>query len=192
MSSRKDRSRKLVLDAAEAAFGELGFSGASVEDIAERAGLTRKTVYNQFSSKEEIAVEVIARMEALPDPLYRARLAADEPALVVLEKVLTDSAGWCLANPALARIALDPARRPALEPPPGRRSFQLLVCDVLRLGQRQGVVRADEDARFLALVLLGIYAQAMLTALSGGDIGHNAIQRLIAIVLQGIGVPTKL
>lgn len=184
---RTDRSRTLILDAAYLAFRELGFAGASVEEIARRAGLTRKTAYNLFSSKEEIALQLIARLEAGPAPLYQARMAANEGALAVLEKVLLDSAGWCLANPSLARLALSPSQRPDFEPPAGRPSFQSLVRDAVVLGQRQGVIRADEDANFMALVLLGIYAQAMLTALAGGRFSEDEIRRVIRIVVEGIG-----
>lgn len=183
---RTDRSRSLILDAADAAFRELGFANTSVEEIAQRAGLTRKTVYNLFSSKEEIALRLIARVEA-GDGLYRARIAANEDVLGLLEKVLLDSAGWCLANPSIARLALAPAERPLLEPPSYRPSFQRLIRDILVLGQAQGVIRKDEDPNFMSLVLLGIYAQAMLTALSGGPFSMDEIGRLIRIVVEGVG-----
>jgi AcrR family transcriptional regulator len=183
---RTERSRSLILDAADAAFRELGFANTSVEEIATRAGLTRKTVYNLFSSKEEIALLLIARVEA-GDAVYRARMAADEDVFVLLETVFLDSAGWCLANPSLARLALAPAERPSLQPPPDRPSFQLLVRDLLVLGQRQGVIRKDDDANFMSLVLLGIYGQAMLSALSGGPFSEDEIRHLIRIVVEGIG-----
>ncbi|MGN7099623.1 TetR/AcrR family transcriptional regulator [Brevundimonas diminuta] len=188
--TRTDRSRTLILDAAEAAFRELGYAGASVEEIATRAGLTRKTVYNLFSSKEEIALQLIARVEAR-DQAYRERLAAGEDVLSLLETVLLDSAGWCLANPSLARLALAPAERPSLEPPSDRPSFQGLVRDILVLGQQQGVIRRDERPEFMSLVLLGIYGQAMLTALSGGAFSEDDIRRLIRIVVEGIGEPSR-
>jgi len=183
---RTERSRSLILDAADLAFRELGFANTSVEEIATRAGLTRKTVYNLFSSKEDIALRLIARVEA-DDAIYRARMAADEDVFVLLEKVFLDSAGWCLANPSLARLALAPAERPSLQPPPDRPSFQLLVRDLLGLGQRQGVIRRDDDANFMSLVLLGIYGQAILSALSGGPFSEDEIKHLIRIVVEGIG-----
>lgn len=182
---RTDRSRAQILDAADTAFRDLGVEATTMEEIARRAGLTRKTLYNRFASKEDVALSLIARIEAEPEPLYRARLAADEPALAVLEKVLSDSAGWCLANPSLARLALAPARRPGLAPPPDRPSFQRLVRDVLALGQAQGVIRRDEDVDLMALVLLGVYGQAMLNALAGeAAIG---VPGLIRLVVEGIG-----
>ncbi|TPJ61610.1 TetR/AcrR family transcriptional regulator [Mesorhizobium sp. B2-7-1] len=184
---RTDRSRALILDAADAAFREHGFDNTGMEEIARRAGLTRKTVYNLFSAKEEIALQLIAQVEAESDPAYRARIAANEDVFAQLENVLNDSAGWCLANPSLARLALAPAERPSLEPPPGRPSFQRLVRDILVLGQSQGKIRADEDPNFMALVLLGIYGQAMLSALAGFPFGADDIRRLVRVVAEGIG-----
>ncbi len=157
-----------------------------MEEIATRAGLTRKTVYNLFSSKEEIALRLIELVEA-GDDAYRSRMRQNENALSLLELVFLDSAGWCLANPSLARLALDPAKRPSLEPPADRRSFQRIVRDILVLGQRQGVIREDDDPNFMSLVLLGIYGQAMLTALSAGSFDDNEIRHIIRIVVEGIG-----
>lgn len=184
--SRTDRSRALILDAADQLFRDLGFAETSMEQVATRAGLTRKTLYNLFSSKEEIALRLIARVEA-QDAGYRVRMAANEGVLDLLETVLLDSAGWCLANPSLARLALSPAQRPSLQPPADRPSFQRLVRDILVLGQQQGIIRNDHDPDFMSLLLLGIYGQAMLTALSTGSFSENEIRRIIRIVVEGIG-----
>lgn len=184
---RTDRSRLLILEAADAAFRAQGFAATSMEDIAQRAGLTRKTVYNLFSSKEEIALRLIARVEA-GDAVYRGRMAAGEDMFALIEQVLVDSAGWCLANPSLARLALAPAERPSLAPPADRPSFQGLVRDLLRLGQAQGRIRTDDDADFMALVLLAVYGQAMLSALSTGTISAGGIRHIVRIVVEGIGV----
>jgi AcrR family transcriptional regulator len=183
---RTERSRILILDAADAAFREKGFATTSVEEIAMRAGLTRKTVYNLFASKDEIASQLIARVEANDAP-YRDRIEAGGDVFPLLESVFLDSARWCLANPSLAKLALAPAERPSLEPPPDRPSFQRLVRDILMLGQRQGVIRKDDDPNFMALVLLGIYGQAMLSTLAGGQFTEDEIRHIIRIVVEGIG-----
>jgi TetR/AcrR family transcriptional regulator, regulator of autoinduction and epiphytic fitness len=185
MPKRTERSRNLILDAAQAAFAAKGFAETSVEEIATRAGLTRKTVYNLFASKDEIALQLIARVEA-DDARYRERIEAGESFLSLLEGVLCDSARWCLANPSLARLALAPAERPTIEPPADRPTFQRLVRDILILGQDQGVVRKDEDPGFMALVLLGIYGQAMISALPQGRFGQDEIRHIIRILVEGI------
>ncbi|GHA16786.1 TetR family transcriptional regulator [Devosia pacifica] len=190
IAKRTERSRTLILDAADELFRENGFAATSVEQIAQRAGLTRKTVYNLFASKDAIATQLIARVEAVDAP-YRDRIAANEDMRSLLVDVLLDSAGWCLANPALARLALAPVDRPRLAPPPGRPSFQRLVRDILVLGQQQGAIRADENADLMALILLGIYGQAMLSALESGAITEVEIANLIRIVIEGIGAASR-
>lgn len=182
---RTERSRILILDAADAVFREKGFAATSVEEIARRAGLTRKTVYNLFATKDEIASQLIARVEASDAP-YRCRIGAGEDVFSLLECVFLDSARWCLANPSLAKLALAPAERPSLEPPPDRPSFQRLVRDILLLGQQQGGIRKDDDPNFMALVLLGIYGQAMLSAVIRGEFSEDEIRHVIRIVVEGI------
>lgn len=46
--------RGLILDAARSAFFELGLDGASMREIAKRAGYTPGAIYSYFASKEEI------------------------------------------------------------------------------------------------------------------------------------------
>lgn len=183
---RTDRSRAQILDAADAAFRQSGFYGTSVEEIATRAGLTRKTVYNLFHTKQDIALSLIARAEAA-DTDYRARIAANEDAVALMERVLLDSAHWCLANPALARLALAPPERPSSDPPPDRPSFQGLVRDLVALGQKQGRIRQDEPAGFMALILLAVYGQAMLSALPKGAVDEAEIRKIVRLVVEGIG-----
>jgi TetR/AcrR family transcriptional regulator of autoinduction and epiphytic fitness len=191
---RTDRSRSLILDAAETAFQRASFADVSVEEIAQAAGLTRQTVYNLFASKEEIVSQLIIRAEARHDATLRARIAANEDALGILGDALQGSARWCLANPAIAHFALTaPVVRPSSSPPAGRASFQLLVRDLLVLGQRQGVIRKDEDPNIMALVLLGTYAQALLYALPEGAFPEKKLKYLLRLLVEGIGVqrPSK-
>ena len=183
---RTDRSRAQILDAADAAFRQSGFDGTSVEEIANGAGLTRKTVYNLFASKEDIALSLIARAEA-GDTGYRARIAANEDAVALIEMVLIDSARWCISNPALARLALAPRERPTPEPPPERPSFQGLVRDIVALGQGQGRLRQDEPAGLMALILLAVYGQAMLSVLPRGAVKEADIRKIVRLVVEGIG-----
>lgn len=51
--NRLERERR-ILDAAIAVFAEAGFSGASMDEIAQRAGLSKPTLYQYFPSKEAL------------------------------------------------------------------------------------------------------------------------------------------
>jgi AcrR family transcriptional regulator len=49
--ARADREQQ-ILDVACRAFGESGFAGTSVADVAEAAGISKPLIYNYFGSKE--------------------------------------------------------------------------------------------------------------------------------------------
>ncbi len=88
-SSKGERTRARLLQAAKEIFEEDGFIEARISDIAERAGLSYGSFYHYFSSKEEIFREVAA--------LHERRLGA----AVVRETSLVDSAS---DSPVAARF----------------------------------------------------------------------------------------
>ena len=61
-ATRIRRSREKILTAAEDVFLRLGFVGANMDMIAERAGVSKQTVYAHFKSKEALFVEVVHTM----------------------------------------------------------------------------------------------------------------------------------
>ena len=52
-------SREAIVEAASRLFLERGFGSVSMDELAEAAGLARRTLYNQFTSKEEIFREML-------------------------------------------------------------------------------------------------------------------------------------
>jgi AcrR family transcriptional regulator len=55
------RTRDLLLESAAALFAERGVNGASVEQIAERAGFTRGAFYGNFTDKHDLVRELLQR-----------------------------------------------------------------------------------------------------------------------------------
>lgn len=51
-----------ILDAAEALMARLGYAKMTMQDIAERAGLGRRTLYLHYPSREEVALCTIDRI----------------------------------------------------------------------------------------------------------------------------------
>ncbi|MBR0675024.1 TetR family transcriptional regulator [Roseomonas alkaliterrae] len=71
-----ERTRQAVLDAAEVVFFERGVARASLEEIAQAAGVTRGAVYWHFSGKLELFLALDARAR-LPHEELLARLGED-------------------------------------------------------------------------------------------------------------------
>lgn len=76
-SSKGERTRARILEAAKAVFEETGFLNARISDIAERAGLSHGSFYHYFESKEQIFREVAEAVDAeLGAPLGDVVLAS--------------------------------------------------------------------------------------------------------------------
>src|SRR6478672_12917239 len=58
---RLERTRSLLLDAAEEVFAEKGFTPASLDDIARAAGYTKGAIYKHFATKEDLFLAVSDR-----------------------------------------------------------------------------------------------------------------------------------
>jgi TetR/AcrR family transcriptional regulator, regulator of autoinduction and epiphytic fitness len=70
-AARAGSSREAIVDAAERLFLERGFGAVSMDELAEAADVARRTLYNQFSGKEELFREMLGRVsghleDALP------------------------------------------------------------------------------------------------------------------------------
>src|SRR5439155_3927540 len=52
-----------ILDATFRALQDFGLSRLTVEDVAQRAGLSRQTVYRYFPSKDHLMLAVVSREE---------------------------------------------------------------------------------------------------------------------------------
>ncbi|SEB80540.1 regulatory protein, tetR family [Paramicrobacterium humi] len=63
-SSRRQKTRERLLDAAYEVFAEIGVDAAPVELITERAGFTRGAFYSNFESKNELFVALAERENA--------------------------------------------------------------------------------------------------------------------------------
>jgi TetR/AcrR family transcriptional regulator of autoinduction and epiphytic fitness len=61
-SGRGGGSREAIVDAAQRLFLERGFGPVSMDDLASAAGVARRTLYNQFASKEEIFRETLLKV----------------------------------------------------------------------------------------------------------------------------------
>jgi AcrR family transcriptional regulator len=63
-TARPPGSREAIIAAAERLFLAHGFGAVSMDELAEAAGVARRTLYNQFSSKEDIFREMLLGLTA--------------------------------------------------------------------------------------------------------------------------------
>jgi AcrR family transcriptional regulator len=106
---RSVQTRRDLLDAAQDVFTRRGFADASMEEIAERAGVTRGPLYHYFDSKQDLFAAVYEEVEeALAAEIgseIQQRTAEEADAW---QQVLVSSQAFLdvSLHPAVQRIAL--------------------------------------------------------------------------------------
>jgi AcrR family transcriptional regulator len=171
MARSAAQTRQRILDAAYDLFWRHGFVRASVDDVAERAKVTKRTVYQHFRSKDDIMAVVLAHSSELAlDRLRRIgdKLPPNRDAMIdALFAQLTEwaakprwsGAGFTRVVAELADLPGHPARTIA------RRHKAMVERWFGETLARAGVAMPAERGREIALLIEG----AMSLMLIHGD-----------------------
>jgi AcrR family transcriptional regulator len=84
-----------IIDAAKATFLTIGYRATSMDLVAERAGVTKRTIYNNFKSKEQLLEAVIdGTLARLSDRLIPLPADAGQPKLLRFAETLIELICW--------------------------------------------------------------------------------------------------
>jgi len=142
LEKRKRERRLRIYDAAVELFRSQGFERTTVSQIAEAADVVPATFFNHFQSKNAVLRQMTTEVLGV---IETRGLARD----VLLELVRTES---------------EPGK-----PPPYIERIHEPFAALLRDGQQRGEVRRDEDAAFLAEMVVGILNAAITNWLANPD-----------------------
>jgi AcrR family transcriptional regulator len=77
-SDRKTESRRRIIEAAREVFFREDYMGASVDEIAAQAGISKGAVYRHFDSKASLYVTVLAEIDDIWDNSFGLRIEASK------------------------------------------------------------------------------------------------------------------
>ena len=178
-----------ILEAAWQLLSERAYAGWTLADLAHRAGVSRRTLYLHFSSKEEIAAETVARNMARTAEHIRTMEPGAAP-LIRLKSVLR----WFVARDSDPNaIPVEPIKaEPGLMAtvrtfPSYLAAYALLVealAEVIEAAQRAGSLTPQPSPSTLAKLLLQL--------LRGVDPSHwhesvPMADVLLDVLLKGLG-----
>jgi len=148
-------------------FGKKGFEATTLDDIANAAGVSRRSLFHYFASKEDIVLSTKAGLGDLIGAAV-ARRPADEPLLTMAENALTDMASdFQGPGPrALARLIHD---TPALRAGDHAKYEALESRLAQALTTRKGLPPEDLQARVVATTAIGVLRMASETWLASDD-----------------------
>jgi AcrR family transcriptional regulator len=163
-------TRERLLRAAQELIEEGGYAGASVAQVAERAGVAAGTLYRHFESKEDLFVEVFRAVCSGEERAMRAAGASmpdGASAVERLEEVLATFAQRALSNPRLAwaLIAEPVDPRVDAERLAYRSRYAGVIAEELRAGIAEGELPA-QNVVLTAAALVGGCGEALVGPLS--------------------------
>jgi AcrR family transcriptional regulator len=166
LRARKKRvMRQQLSDTATRMFVERGFDAVRVAEVAEACGVSEKTVFNYFPTKESLVLDRLeATMASLRTGLAEPAVPPVEAALRILDRELSAMTAWLTGqdDPAGAARAI---RRfgDLIRATPSLRAYQSDMIDQFVtvaaeiLAARAGLLAGDPEPQIAARALLGLW-----------------------------------
>ncbi len=192
-----------ILAAAEDLFSRCGFDAASMNDIAEAAGVSKANIFHHFESKNALYLAVVRN--ACADSIERLQQLQHEDGAIPVQ--LADFAGKhlksLLEHDRVSRLIL----RELLSEKGARHAQELaekvfgenfaILVEIVRTGQHRGELRADLDPAMVATLLIGanvffFESQEVLRHFKDVDFTRDPerySRMLMDILLAGIRAP---
>ena len=187
------RKDDIVLEAAEKCFVEFGYASTSMDAVAERAGVSKRTVYSNFKSKESLFAAVVQKGcgEVLPNAFDGIDIHTSTPATALTqlaERFLADI--YSKPRVQMYQTVVAASRRfPAI----GAMMFENSVLrsqqvfDRFFRGQAEigNLAFPDIDlaaAQFVALLKTDLHVQLLFS--QPASISKRAIKRSVAASVQ--------
>jgi AcrR family transcriptional regulator len=158
---RAEATRARILDTAYQLFYERGFGRISMDAVAARAGITKRTLYNHFTSKDALLGEILKRQSALAvDRIRTWAVRQDGTAAELIEGIFAGLSAWAAKKrwegPGFTRLALELADLPGHPARIAARRHKATIERVLAAEfRRLSLPRADTAARTVVLLAEG-------------------------------------
>ncbi|MAM85853.1 TetR/AcrR family transcriptional regulator [Allohahella sp. A8] len=167
MRLRKAGIRQRIFDCAYHRVSQGGFRNASINLVAEDAGVATGSVYRHFESKAELFAEVFREATQIELDKVESALTGQEPALVRLERAIRQFAERALRGPVMAWSLIAEPVDPLVEEERlnYRRSYAEFFERVILEGIEAGTL-PPQDAHLSATCLVGALAESLVGPLS--------------------------
>jgi AcrR family transcriptional regulator len=198
--TKRDRTRRALLDAADATFGSRGWANTRMEDIAATAGVSAATAYNHFPSKHALVGHVY---NPLIKPLLvqaELDLASGRPVVEALcdqVKALSrvsfryrklTAAFWSAVQEYTIKVAGPPDPKDIIDP----RTLAPIpesICKLIERGQSTGALRGFPSALEVSGMIVNLL---LIRSINRPDEPAEATSEVLLTVMFGMLRPELL
>ncbi|MCX5143494.1 MULTISPECIES: TetR/AcrR family transcriptional regulator [unclassified Streptomyces] len=188
--ARLASAREHLVARATDVVAEVGWSGASVTVVADAAGMAAGSVYQHFSSKAALAVEVFRRAAGHEVDVLGSVLSGSGTPVERLADGVRVFARRALENRGLAYALLAAPADTAVgaERLVFRRRYRALFAEVIGEGMAQGLL-PPQNGEVTAAALTGAIGEVLVAPLGApeADDTHDVLDELTAMALRCAG-----
>jgi AcrR family transcriptional regulator len=155
-----DSRKGEILNVAAQIFQRKGFHATSIQEIADKVGMLKGSLYYYISTKDDLLIEIIDKVH-IENEAYMADLfESSAGAAVRLREFIRRHVQFFTENHTWVAVYLHEYKAV----PPELRSkyaakrdhYERKVVDIIEQGQREGVFRVDIDSRTTTRAILGM------------------------------------
>ncbi|HSG27965.1 MAG TPA: TetR/AcrR family transcriptional regulator [Candidatus Krumholzibacterium sp.] len=195
---KKKRTRKTLVETAVRLFGERGFEGTSMEELAREAGVGKGTIYGYFATKHEI---FLAFCEEEIDFAFRRleeELDGDAPLIDQLVTLFMSQFDFVTSNPDFGRNLLREMIFPTERTSEKSRHIDSLYLSrigaILARSQAKGELHPEADPLMTTGHFYALYLMTLSTWYGGlllDRVEAEAVLRSFFVqALNGLGAAT--
>lgn len=181
-------TRQKLIDAAVSVFARDTVEGARIEDIIEKAGVSRGTFFHYFPRKEDVLLSIAAGefgrvRQAIEGSTQDPDVGTKEILLAGYNAMADTNAPPHLYAAVLREVARDRRRFEAMLGE-GTPTFLDMVAGVLARGQEKGEVRDDIPVMLLAMMINSMVISPMTVFPPGPDMPMRGMVDIIKVFLD--------
>jgi AcrR family transcriptional regulator len=186
----KVNTKEVIFEQALRIFSEKGFERATIEEIADQAGIAKGTFYYHFKSKSELFEFLLQQgTHILMDNTITA-LQKGGTVVERLEAVINELLSFFQDYQEFCRMIFSEILGPAAAPTrwedifkPDRQKYLLPVIELIREGQEQGIIRNISPQTALQAILGTISTIAMTQIFHGEHFDKMKVSSQIREIL---------
>ncbi len=176
-----------LLDVTLELAGEVGLHGMSMDDLAQRAGVSKATIYRRWPSKERLVLEALNQAMRPFDLIDTGSLRGDlDDYLGELARRMATGRASDVLPDLIAASVRDVNLRTSLDEYIRHRRQPLQT--ILGRAVRRGELSADTDEEVLVDALIGPFVYRRL--LSHDPLDDDFVERLLCLVLPTVSAPS--
>ncbi len=167
----KEKAKSAILETAAVVFAQKGYHEATMDDVAGKLGVSKGAVYQYFSSKDDLFVELCGSAAKVLEEMLRSTFAGQrlrEAAENYIDMELDRSArGRVLMFQALAEVPRNPAVNKVVKD--NYVACLFLITRFLDALKDAGKLRRDMDSDSVAKVLMALRHGVLVSVQQGLD-----------------------